>query len=70
MVIIHYFLGFPPYRTGGLTRYALDIMLAQVKDGHRVCALWPGQMLLFNKHVAIRKNKKLYQLAILNNNKQ
>ena len=60
MTIVHYFLGFPPYRTGGLTRYAVDLMLAQVKDKQRVCALWPGRMTLFNKKVRILKNKKSY----------
>lgn len=36
MKIIHYFLGFPPYRSGGLTKYAFDLMKAQVNDGHEV----------------------------------
>jgi hypothetical protein len=25
MKILHYSLGFPPYRTGGLTKYAVDL---------------------------------------------
>lgn len=44
MRILHYFLGFPPYRTGGLTKYVMDLMCEQVKDKHNVLALWPGQM--------------------------
>ena len=36
MKILHYFLGFPPYRTGGLTKYAYDLMQAQVADGNEV----------------------------------
>ena len=28
MRVLHYTLGFPPYRSGGLTKYALDLMLA------------------------------------------
>lgn len=44
MRILHYFLGFPPYRTGGMTKFALDLMQTQVKDGNSVFALWPGKM--------------------------
>lgn len=44
MRILHYFLGFPPYRSGGLTKYAFDLMKAQVTDGHIVMALWPGRI--------------------------
>lgn len=44
MNILHYFLGFPPYRTGGLTRYAFDLMRAQVNDGNNVIGLWPGRI--------------------------
>ena len=32
MKILHYFLGFPPYRSGGLTKYAFDLMTAQVEE--------------------------------------
>ena len=44
MKILHYFLGFPPYRTGGLTKFVTDLMEAQIDKGHDVMALWPGQM--------------------------
>lgn len=44
MRILHYFLGFPPYRSGGLTRYAFDLMRGQRENGDAVSALWPGQM--------------------------
>ena len=44
MNILHYFLGFPPYRSGGLTRYACDLMQGQCENGDTVSALWPGQM--------------------------
>ncbi len=46
MRILHYFLGFPPYRTGGLTKYALDLMQGQAEQGNHVMALWPGKMRL------------------------
>ncbi len=57
MNILHYFLGFPPYRSGGLTRYAFDLMTAQAQQGDRVSALWPGQMELLGKKVKIRRGK-------------
>lgn len=55
MKILHYFLGFPPYRTGGLTKYAFDLMKAQTADQHKVMALWPGQMKLVNHKTCIKK---------------
>lgn len=42
MKIIHYTLGFAPYRSGGLVRYAKDMMLAQQDAGHFVVAFYPG----------------------------
>lgn len=57
MNILHYFLGFPPYRSGGLTRYAFDLMTAQAQQGDPVSALWPGQMELLGKKVKIRRGK-------------
>ena len=59
MKILHYFLGFPPYRTGGLTKFAFDLMLSQQKQGHSISALWPGQMgFLFHK-TSIKKRKSI-----------
>lgn len=42
MNILHYTLGFSPYRSGGLVRYAKDLMLAQQDAGHFVVAFYPG----------------------------
>lgn len=53
--ILHYFLGFPPYRTGGLTKYAFDLMTAQVLDGNKVIALWPGQIKILFKDIKLIK---------------
>ncbi|MCM1272085.1 MAG: glycosyltransferase [Clostridium sp.] len=53
MKIVHYFLGFPPYRTGGLTKLAVDLMHEQAKAGHTVCALWPGKISLIGRDVRI-----------------
>lgn len=57
MKILHYFLGFPPYRTGGLTKYAFDLMTAQVEDGHSVVAFWPGRIGIISKKVSLRPQK-------------
>ena len=59
MRIIHYFLGFPPYRSGGLTKFAFDIMKAQVKDGNNVIGLWPGKIKSFTAPPYIKENKTL-----------
>ncbi len=57
MRILHYSLGFPPYRTGGLTKFSLDLMREQVKEGHNVGLLWPGEIKLLNHRIVIRKRK-------------
>lgn len=58
MKILHYFLGFPPYRTGGLTKYAFDLAKSQVTDGNEVLALWPGQIKSYSAqpYIIERKN--------------
>jgi len=42
MNILHYALGLPPYRSGGLTKYAGDLMSAQSANGEVVFLLYPG----------------------------
>lgn len=59
MKILHYFLGFPPYRTGGLTKYAFDLAKSQVGDGHEVLAMWPGQIRSFSAKPFIKERKKV-----------
>ena len=49
MHILHYTLGFSPYRSGGLVKYAKDLMQTQIKLGHLVVALYPGGTSLFEK---------------------
>lgn len=63
MKILHYFLGFPPYRSGGLTKYCCDLMGAQVAMGDEVSALWPGEMTLFGKTVSIRRRARVDGVA-------
>lgn len=57
MRILHYGLGFPPYRTGGMTKFCMDIMAEQRNIGHDVALLWSGQMQLFDREVSVRKRK-------------
>lgn len=56
MKVLHYSLGFPPYRSGGLTKFALDLMREQLNEGNEVALLWPGEMKLFNKAVGVRNS--------------
>ena len=67
MKILHYALGFPPYRSGGLTKLCVDLMVQQAKENHTVAMIWPGQMGFFNQEVSIKKheNVKLSGQAIL-----
>ena len=55
MNILHYSLGFPPYRSGGLTKFCMDLASQQVKEGHAVGILWPGQMTVSGGKCRIKK---------------
>lgn len=59
MKILHYALGFPPYRTGGLTKFCMDLMKQQNKDGHQVAMMWPGQMGFINHKVTIKERSSI-----------
>lgn len=54
MRILHYALGFPPYRSGGLTEYVIDLAREEVKQGNSVGLMWPGRM-TGNHKAAIKK---------------
>ena len=58
MRILHYSLGFPPYRSGGLTKFCLDLMIEQKNEGDEVALLWPGQMGFINKKIKIKKRSE------------
>lgn len=57
MKIFHYSLGFPPYRSGGLTKFSFDLMKKQVSAGDDVALLWPGEIELFSHSVRIKPRK-------------
>lgn len=73
MRILHYSLGFPPYRTGGLTKFCLDLMIEQKNEGDEVALLWPGQMGFIDKRIKIKKrtdylasNQKIMSFELIN----
>lgn len=42
MRILHVSMGLPPFRTGGLNQYCLDLMTEQKRQGEEVALLFPG----------------------------
>lgn len=63
MKILHYALGFPPYRTGGLTKYCMDLMLTQKEQGHDVGMMWPGKIGFVNHKMIIHKSNRLDRIS-------
>lgn len=61
MDILHYSLGLPPFRRGGMTQYCLDLIAGQVKEGHNVTLLWPGRLYNPSKKSKIIK-KQIYKI--------
>jgi len=49
MKILHYSLGLPPNRSGGLTKYATDLMVAQSTKEVIVTLLYPGDYTFWKK---------------------
>lgn len=50
MKIVHYGLGFPPERSGGLVKYSLSLIKEQINSGHDVILVYPGRFnLMHNK---------------------
>lgn len=39
MRMLHYSLGFPPYRIGGKTKFCMDLMHQQMNMGHEVALM-------------------------------
>ena len=64
MVLLHYTLGFSPYRSGGLTRYAKDLMLAQIELGHKVYAFYPSGSHILKKKCSIKYEQCLYGINV------
>jgi len=68
MNILHYTLGLPPYRSGGLTKYATDLMLMQKKKGLSVFLLYPKSSFLFDSKICFKKHKEHYGIKVFSLN--
>jgi glycosyltransferase involved in cell wall biosynthesis len=55
MKILHYSLGLPPYRSGGLTKYSHDLMIEEVKQNQDVYLLFPGKMGFIRQKTSIKE---------------
>ncbi|HBM81370.1 MAG TPA: glycosyl transferase family 1 [Clostridiaceae bacterium] len=64
MRILHYSLGLPPYRTGGLTKYSYDLMRQQQKQGNRVILLFPGHYNFINHKVKVSRVDKHNKIEV------
>lgn len=61
MRIVHYTLGIYPLRTGGLNRYATDLMMEQNKE-HKVSVLLPGTWIPWKKKCFISYNSNYSEI--------
>lgn len=61
MKILHYFLGFPPYRSGGMTNFVCDLMSFQKEKGNEVIAVYPGRI-----NLGVFKRLKLKEKSPIN----
>lgn len=71
MNIVHYSLGLPPFRGGGMTKFVLDLMIQQKKNNNSVCLLWPGEFSLLHKDSHVKKckeHKAIENYRIINSN--
>lgn len=62
MKILHISLGLPPFRTGGLTKYSVDVMLEQANK-HEVFLLYPGKFTVSRK-LTIKANKSYRNIGV------
>ncbi|MBM0065898.1 glycosyltransferase [Alkalicoccobacillus gibsonii] len=62
MKIIHYTLGNPPFRSGGLTKYAYDLISKQCDDGNDISILFPGA--INRSKMFIKKNKSYKKIKV------
>lgn len=62
MKILHYSLGFPPYRTGGLVKFCMDLIETQIKHDFEVSLMWPGRINNRKKTTIIKKKNSNYNI--------
>lgn len=63
MQILHFTLGLPPYRSGGLTKYATDLMINQSAE-NRVSLLYSGGTNFFYKKSYIIKCRSYKNISV------
>lgn len=66
MKILHVSLGLPPLRTGGLTRYCIELMNAQTAAGNEVCLLYPGHFMPGDVRIKRRRWKGITTYEVVN----
>lgn len=59
MKILHYTLGFPPLRNGGLVQYSLDVANEQLSMKNDIVILYPGYKSLAYSKTRIKKENNL-----------
>lgn len=60
---MHVSLGLPPLRTGGLTKYSVDLMLTQQQMSQEVSLLYPGHYTL-QRSSRIQKNNSYHGIEV------
>lgn len=69
MQIVHYTLGFPSHRSGGLVKYALDLAEQEKKLGHQITIIYPGNIYFIGSSICklVKEKEKngfvVYKLA-------
>lgn len=64
MNILHYTLGLPPYRSGGLTKYATDLALFQETNHNNVSILYAGSIDIKYPYTSIKRDKPWHNITI------
>lgn len=64
MNILHYSLGLSPYRSGGLPKYATDLMLEECIQGHKVGLIYPGGISIISKKSRIKEKRNFAAVAV------
>lgn len=66
MRILHLSLGLPPLRTGGLTRYCIELMNAQANFGYEIALLYPGRFLPGHTRIKAKKLENFTAFEVIN----
>ena len=73
MNIVHYSLGFPPYRSGGMIKYCMDLMQEEYNLGNNLFLLWPGKLIDLTSKIKIKehsdfiyKKTRIHNIELIN----